>query len=197
MFTKEWFSCFKVHYSFLQKREIQKGIENGLERSEIALFADAAYNFAQMKEIRLAMEHHVDPKTRGVMLNPCLDADQMRSIRYRLERGEIVKVPQYQWRKWITLASEIVVLMIVSFVTFQPDIPTALVLKQDMAVVEVGETFHPEYYLDSYSGRNGELFLPGEIDTSTPGVKAAVYRLKTEQTELTRILWVNVQKESV
>lgn len=47
-------------------------------------------------------------------------------------------------------------------------------------------------YVAEYSASKGELILPSDLNTATPGIKAAVYVLRTPETEITRILNVEV-----
>ena len=61
--------------------------------------------------------------------------------------------------------------------------------------IALNESFDAMAYVQSYSHDAERLKLPTDLDTSTPGVKAAVYTLQSGYEQLTRVLLVHVKEK--
>ena len=191
-FRKKFFACFNQNLTPLQKQEIQKGLDAGLDPDKVETYASAAYNYRQMREIRLALEHSPDIRKNAPMYQPAMEAEEMEKMRKRIEKGERIHVFSFS-RILITVC--FVLLMISSILVFlytgkqtQP----YLHLTASEVKIPQGATFEPLEYVADYSSARGELILPANVNTATPGMKAAVYVLRTPRTEITRILNVKV-----
>lgn len=192
VYGKKFFACFNHRFTPLQKQEIQKGLENGLNQKEVESYASSAYNYLQMREIRLALEHDRKKKNNGSLYEPSMDVEEMRKMRQRIEKGE--KIRSFSVSR--ILMSVCLILMMVSsalvfFLTDQKAQPY-LHLTTDRITVAQGASFDPMEYIADYSSSRGELILPADVSTSSPGTYAAVYVLHTGRTEITRILNVEV-----
>lgn len=70
-----------------------------------------------------------------------------------------------------------------------------LALSDDSIVLKKGEPFEPMHYVREYTNAKGVLILPEGIDTDTAGTKAAVYRLRFQERELTRTMLIRVEEK--
>ena len=69
-----------------------------------------------------------------------------------------------------------------------------LQLQEETVTLKKGELFDAARYVRAAEGR-GTLILPGRIDTSQPGRKAAVYRMQYGSREVVRTLLVDVEEK--
>lgn len=192
VYGKKFFACFNQKFTPLQKQEIQKGLENGLGRKEVESYASSAYNYQQMREIRLALEHSKEKGKNASLYQPSMEVEEMQKIRKRIEKGEKVRVFSLT-RILMTVCFLLLTgsSVLVFFLTDHSTWPY-LHLTRDEVTVPQGAVFEPMEYIADYSASGGELILPSDVSTSVPGMKAAVYVLRTPRTEITRILNVEV-----
>ena len=71
-----------------------------------------------------------------------------------------------------------------------------LSLPEETVILAKGEPFDAMRYVHTDSSGEGTLILPEEIDTSSPGKKAAVYRLQYGKREIMRTLLVKVEEKA-
>ena len=192
MIGKRMFSMFDKELGPLQQEQIRLGRENGLSDAQVALYATSMYNFAQMREIRLALEHNADPRQLRSMLKSWLPAQQMEALRKRLERGEVVRSRSSYATAVCLAALSCSAFSLAASGYFKSSERPYLTLTSNNALVNVGESFEPLDYVDSYPMEKGYLILPKEIDTSVPGTVAAVYRYHCDGQEIMRTLRVIV-----
>lgn len=196
-YGKKFFACFNHRFSPLQKQEIQTGLDNGLTPEAVETYASSAYNWQQMREIRLALEHSSDQKRNASLYQPSMDVEEMQKLRKRIARGERI----HEFSMTRIVFSILFVLLIsgsitISFLTCRKTQPYLRLTKTEICIPQ-GGTFEPMEYVADYSSSKGELILPSDLNTASVGMKAAVYVLRTPETEITRILYVEViRKES-
>ncbi|MBR3364452.1 MAG: hypothetical protein IKG53_06220 [Solobacterium sp.] len=71
-----------------------------------------------------------------------------------------------------------------------------LSLPEDTVILGKGDPFDAMRYVHTDSSGKGTLILPEEIDTSSAGNKAAVYRLQYGKREIVRTLLVKVEEKA-
>lgn len=194
VYGKELYAGFHQEYSLLQKSEIKKGMDDGLTIQEVEKYASPAYNFMQMKEIRTAIEEKIPEKEYAVMCDPAISAEEMKEMRIRLAHGQIVRRHGTVWRMAVGSVCVLGLVGYLGYAMFAPKQMPELTLSSQEITLSVGEQFEPMYYIQNYNGEDGQLILPEFVSTGTAGRKAAVYRLLTKDTELVRILYVNVKE---
>ena len=192
VYGKKFFACFNQKFTPLQKQEIRKGLENGLEQKDVESYASSAYNYQQMREIRLALEHSREKGKNASLYQPSMDVEDMQEIRKRIEKGERVHVFSLTRILMTVCFLLLISSSVLVFFLMDHSVQPYLHLTRTEVTVPVGATFEPMEYIADYSASKGELILPADVNTSTPGMKAAVYVLRTPRTEITRILNVEV-----
>lgn len=189
---KKFFACFNHNLTLLQKQEVQKGLQAGLTPDQVESYASTAYNHRQMREIRLALEHAPDVRKNASLYEPSMDVEEMEKRRHRIEKGE--KICPFSLSRILLAVCFVLMLMssVLIFLFSSRQTQPYLHLTASEVTIPQGASFEPLEYVADYSSSKGELILPGNVDTSTPGVKAAVYVFRTPHTEITRILNVEV-----
>ena len=187
---KSILACFESELTYLQKKEVELGLRNGLKKEDVRLYASREYNYLQMKEIRLCLEHGVDKKRLKRILHSDLTVAQMYQYRMKLERNEMIPIDMKRY----ILISLFIISMFLFFTLFPigEESPT-LELKEESITLQCGDTFDPMSYIQSFSSKQGQLILPSSIDTSKQGNHVLVYRLKTKNQEIEKILYVKVK----
>ena len=89
---KSILAYFESELTYLQKKEVELGLRNGLKKEDVRLYASREYNYLQMKEIRLCLEHGVDKKRLKRILHSDLTVAQMYQYRMKLERNEMIPI---------------------------------------------------------------------------------------------------------
>lgn len=191
-YGKNFFACFNHRLTPLQKQEVQNGLDAGLSPEQVETYASSAYNWLQMREIRLALEHAPDVKKNASLYEPSMDIEKMQKLRRRIEKGERIRTFSMA-RVMVTVAFLLLMIGAVSlsFATGK-NMQPYLHLTREETTIPQGGRFEPMDYVAEYSASKGELILPSDLNTSSPGIIAAVYVLRTPQTEITRILNVEV-----
>lgn len=183
----------RMQWNTLQKEQIELGRKEGLSERQIRLYAKHRYSFLQMQEIRTALADGFSIRDVRKLCRPWYSDRDMEKIRLRLKNKE--KNPSgMSVRTWCAGAALLVLgaaLIISGYIRIseRPD----LSLSAAAVTLKAGEPFEPMKYVASCSQKAEKLSLPSGVDTLSPGTKAAVYRLKAGQEEITRILLVKVE----
>ena len=86
--TKEQVRLYaNPEFSNLQMREIRSGLENGLTEEQIRLYARPKFGYVNMREIRSGLEHGLSEEQVRLFANPEFNDGQMKEIRLGLEGG--------------------------------------------------------------------------------------------------------------
>lgn len=178
-YLKKWNALWEKDFTLLQMEQVFLGAENGLSMDQIYLYATGEYNFKQMKVIREAIENQKDVKK---ILDSNLDAETMRMI----IEGKADPPKKFAFPYPIAFA-----IVLIAFLLPLKDNPS-IDLKQDIVNIETGEVFRAYDYIQHVSGKNPILYLPNDVDTSKAGSYVMVYRLKTEDGEVSESLVLNV-----
>ncbi len=182
-------ACFESELTFLQKKEIELGIQHGLKEKDIKYYASREYNYLQMREIRLCLEHGMKWKQIKKYMNSEVSFERMYEIRMKLEAGQKVKMDLKRYRPLFCATCLMLLITLFPIETQKP----YLELKSDQVVLKCGETFDPMAYVKSFSSLKGELILPSSIDTTQKGNYVVVYRFRTVKEEIEKLLYVKVQ----
>ena len=182
-----------LKWNTLQQEQIDLGRSAGLSRRQIRLYKRHCFSFLQMQEIRTALEEGIDAKDVRMMCRPWLSDTDMEKIRLRLENGE--KLRRRTDLKTVCAFTALIVLAaaLITDGYVRASEHVYLELSRPYVTLAAGESFEPMKYVADYSEQAEAISLPSGIDTSVPGVQAAVYRLRSGKEEITRILLVTVE----
>ena len=180
----------KNQMTLLQNEQIELGTKNGLSEKQIRLYAKKKYNFLQMQELRQGLEAGLTRKQMRILLHGSLSHQEMNALRTAMEKGEIPYRP-YPWILTECVLAAVLAGLGAGSMRMVQDRPY-LYLEKEQIRLKQGEAFDPSAYIRSVSNRRGKLILPVDLDTSSPGHKAAVYRLVSREGEIIRILYVDV-----
>lgn len=188
-YLKTILACFTSELTFLQKKEIELGLKNGLEKKQVRIYASSEYNFLQMREMRMALENGIDYRVVSRLMHADVSSEKMEVIRKRLEAGEkITKDYVHALLPFVSIS-----LFVCLFLTLYQDEKPYLTLKEDTVTLECGSVFDPMAYIDSFSSYHGQLILPTVFDTEKPGKHVAVYKLETKRETVEKLLYVIVE----
>lgn len=185
-----------MKWNTLQQEQISLGHQSGLSRRQIRLYAKHRYNFLQMQEIRTALEDGIEMKSVRRMCRPWLSDTEMEAIRLKLMRHETIQTGTGLGKICACAALIVLGAALITDGYIRAADHTSLTLTGPSAVLEQGESFEPMKYVASYSDNADSLSLPSGVDTSRPGVQAAVYRLKAGSEEITRILMITIEEKT-
>lgn len=184
---KTIYACFDSELTFLQNQEIEIGRRSGLSEKNIQKYACREYNFLQMEQIRLAFQQGLDWKYVKYICNPTLRIEQMKLYR----KNPLLALIDRK-KKWIVRICIGCICFCISIYCFYRYEEPYLKLKHETVNMKVGDTFSPMEYIDSYSNQYGELILPQPIDTSKSGNYVLLYTLLVGNTQIEKVLYVNV-----
>ncbi len=84
--TKEQVRLYaNPEFSNVNMREIRSGLEHGLSEEQVRLFANPEFNDGQMKEIRLGLEGGLSMEQVGIYAKPLFYGEQMKELRLGLQ----------------------------------------------------------------------------------------------------------------
>ncbi len=184
-----------MKWNLLQAEQIEKGMQAGLSRRQIRRYAKNRYDFLQMQEIRTALEEGLDEFQIGAMCHAKLSHQEMEQIRKRLENHESVRQRTSLRFYLIFAALALCALTLILDGYLHCCEHPYLNLSVNETEIALNEPFDAMAYVQSYSHDAERLKLPTDLDTSTPGVKAAVYTLQSGYEQLTRVLLVHVKEK--
>ncbi|MBR2761164.1 MAG: hypothetical protein IKD66_08325 [Solobacterium sp.] len=185
--------------TFLQKQEVEKGIQAGLSREQVRIYTEPGLNFIQMKVIREALCAGLKDEDARLIAKPWINAETMKELIEEMKQGKKITVKKkLDLRKWILPAAAAGAAFLALGVLFfeEPKEAPMLELRQEEIRLAVGMKFEPEQYIRQSSPEGYELILPAPFTAEKPEVRLAMYELKGKETSVKRILRITVADET-
>jgi len=188
---KRLLALFNPELTYLQRKEFEEGMANGLDEEQLAFLSRHGMNHEKMHEIRLCMEEGIPMKQIRKLIQS--EAEEIKRKRKQILRGEIVDLKSFHWGTLSVymMAFGVICLLISGFI--QGRNRPYLRLKTDTVELKKGESFDPMSYIDSYSSADSRLYLPESLNTSKEGSYIVVYKLVSGKHEIIESMRVHVK----
>ena len=185
--------------TFLQRNEIEKGLQDQMSEEEMRLFSSHEFNYLQMGVIRSALASGLPADQVRSIAKPWISASEMEELVQELQKGETPEIPNKKIRipfSWI-----LAVLLILSgsgmvWMLAQEESDLVLELTSDEIRLACGMTFDPSAYVKDWQGENARLILPDEFTASVPEVRLVRYELQSSEGTLSRLMRVIIVDET-
>ncbi|MBR4164264.1 MAG: hypothetical protein IKR11_12130, partial [Solobacterium sp.] len=93
--VKRLLALFSPELTYLQRKEMEEGKENGLDEEQLAFLGRQGLNHEKMHEIRLCMEEGIPMKQVRKLTQ--LEPEEIARKRKQILRGEIVELRSFRW----------------------------------------------------------------------------------------------------
>lgn len=175
---KEFMSVFFTELSYMQKKEIRAGYENGLDAEDVSLYARSCFNFLQMEQIRLALQHGMGKKNKLKLLDAGLSAEQMKARRERIEHGELIHTGLKDRLFILTFSGLTVLGLLLCCTMARLHNDPVLKLKTHEVNVMPGETVDPAVYIGNPDEIMDYLTIPPQFSADEPGSYVLVFAVE-------------------
>ncbi len=184
--------------SYLQQKEIELGIRNGLKEEQLSVFAKSRLNYLQMRLLRTAMEDGLDTETAAKLARSGLPYRDMEEALSQIREGV---TPDMGGRKKLTfmlypIAAAVPVLCAVILVyLLKPNDPLFLDLYSDEIRLSSGAVFEPLRYVKDCT-ENAELILPESFETGQPETRVVCYEIRNGEETVQKLLRIVICDET-
>ncbi len=184
--------------SYLQQKEIEQGIRNGLRDEQISVFAGKRLNYLQMRLLRTAMEEGLDAETAALLADSRMPLSDMEEALNLIKEGHMPPALHRKRELPVLYSAAAAVPLLCSAILFhllQPEAPLYLDLYSDEIRLTSGAVFEPERYVHSFT-ESADLTLPESFTAGQPGTRVVCYEVKDENRTVQKLMRIIICDET-